>query len=653
MKKYIIEEQRNIYRVLLYSDNPILINELYIKLKKENIFLKVKNLIKNDEEDYDNLKNNYGFIKVIVDLTGNSLRFNQIEHASKQPEDKFLYILNKSFKRFTAESFRNRNNVIFVDKITKISADKMSDFLISGLAGNDQKPIDLTKKENIVFYKKYKYPIFLLILLFAIFVPFILMVYLLLNNYIFDNVILQKISLKRSENVCRFDKVEKKYIKGIISNYTKIPYLSSIYQKPLVYASGSYEESIYACDLISYLDNINSTVKTTVLYGVVKEGNSINTLMEKIPNVSRRFYLYPNFNKTLYSYREELFLFSRLYDLINKNLYSFQKKYFLLLLQDSNTLTPTGGVVEEIIIFSTENGRLVMVDKIEPSKLNQQFKGRVGSEIFPENPFIKYDYDKALNFQDKFKILKTIFSESSNVNICGIVSVEKQDLSEFMNVTGLLGDKNISLFKSLENYKKILPFLKSRNINFIVEEGTGLIGSKEVLSNEAQKPEKCNLNIKIIQEKENNPAGTATKVKVFGKKKNNLLHLTLNVLESSSGINDMFLLGVPEGGLIDAIDKKIVNRYEFGKEEYLSLNINKEKNGGDVEIINDIGACTNGFSIVFEKQPGNDAIQLNYDYTTDSEYNLYLDGDLTDRGNKFYNTQSFSLLHDTIFYFVK
>ena len=653
MNKYVIEEQRNLYGVLLYSDNPILINELSISLKKENIFLKVKKINNNFIEKYESIDKHNSPVKVMVDLTGYRFEFEKIDDITNPHEDDIIFILNKSFKRNSRRSLGNKNNVIFVDKITKISATKISDFLISVLAGRNQKSIDLTKKRNIFFYKKYKYSILLLILFLVIFMPYILNIYLILNNYFFDKVILQKVSLIKAKEICSFDEVSKKFIKGIILSYTKIPHLSFIYQKSKTLASGSYEESVYACNLISYADKIKSTLGSSVFNEVVIAEGSTKDLTEKPPDVFYNFYLYPGFNETLYDYRKEVFQFFRLYDFINKNTYSSKKKYFLLLLQNNNVLTPTGGMVEEITVFSTDGGRLVVVEKIEPSKLNRLFKGRVGNVVFPDTSFINYDYDKSLTFRDKFKILKTIFSESSNINISGMVSIEQQALNGFIDARSLVMDKNISLLKSLENYKKILLLQKSGNINFVFEQGVGLIESREVLGEVEQRQGECNVSIKIIQEKENNSTNAVTEVKVVGKKENNLLRLALNVSDRAGSPNDLFLINISKGELINTVDGKTVSTYTLGKEEYLSLNIYKTNNNGNIEYINHLDACKNGFSVVFEKQPGNSSVQIYYDYATDSEYNLYLDGTLTNGGNKFYNTQSFNLLHDTEFYFVK
>ena len=650
MKKYIIEEKDNSYAVLLYSDNPTLINELDIKLKKENIFLKVKKINENVIEKFKDANRNNSFIKVVIDLTGNRYGFNKLDDISYLQEFNYIYIFDKNFKNHSPKNLNN--NVIFVDKITKTAAIKIADYVISVLAGNNRKPVDLIKKNNIYIYKKHKYPILFLILFLVVFVPYILNFYLIINNYIFDNLIFQKFSLKKTTDICSFDKASKKFIKSIVSYYAKTPYLSTIFQKSLTYASGSYEESVYTCSVIAYVDKINSSVGSLVLGGAIQEESSTGYLMEKLPEFTRHVFLYPNFNNMLFNHREETFLFSRLYNFTNINLYSPQKKNILLLVQNGKILTPTGGMVEEIMIFLIEEGRPVLVDKIEPYKLNQRFKGRVGNVKYPETKFIKYDYDKTLTFQDKYNILKTIFSESYNIDISGIVFIEKESLSEFAKIASDLWDKNISLLQSLENYKKILPLFKSGNIDFIFKQGTGLIESKDVLNNGINNNMECNINIKIIQEKENNFVNTTTDVKVSGKKEGNLFYLTFNVLDKG-GIDDLFLLNIPKSELADVTNEKAVLEYIIGNEKYLSLNINKTKDDGDFKFVNSLGSCTDGFSIVFEKQPGNGSVQIKYDYTTDSEYNLYLDGALTNRGNKFYNTQSFNLLHDTIFFFVK
>jgi len=653
MNKYVIEEQSNLYEVLLYSDNPILINELSNKLKKENIILKVKKINKNNAEKYESIDKHNNPVKVIVDLTEYRFMFENNDHITNPHGDNFIFILNKSFKRNYRRSAGNINNVIYVDKITKISATKIAGFLISVLAGKNQKSIDLTKKRNIFLLKKYKYLVLLSILFLAIFIPYILNIYSLLSDYFFDKAILQKVSLIKAKEICNSDKGSKKFIKGVISNYTKIPYISVFFQKPFTYSSRSYSESVYLCDLISYIDKINSTIRTSIFDRNFTVKGSVNTITPKPQDFFHNYDFHPRFNERFRDYNKEIFLFSGFFNLVDNNLYSPQKKNFLLLFQNSNVLTPTGGLVEEIIVFSTEGGKLLVGDNINPSKLNQLFKGRVGNFVYPDTPFINYDYDRSLTLQDKYKILKTVFSESFNINISGIISVEQRVLGEIVDTGRLLIDKDASLFKSLENYKNTLSFLKSGNINFFFEQNSGFIESKDIILGENETAKECSLDIKVVQEIENNSERAVTKVKVVGKKEDNVFRLAFNFSGSDVGTNDLLLIKTPKGALYSTIGKKTVSSYKSGKEEYLLLNPYRTNNTSDIEFINNIGACKNGFSVLFEKQPGNDSVQIDYDYITDSEYNMYLDGTLTGRGNKFYNTQSFNLLRDTVFFFVK
>jgi hypothetical protein len=333
-------------------------------------------------------------------------------------------------------------------------------------------------------------------------------------------------------------------------------------------------------------------------------------------------------------------------------LFSIEKKYFLILVQDGGVLTPTGGVVEKFILLSSEGGKFTIIDEVEPDTLNRQFKGRVGNSVFPETPFINYDYDKSLLLQDKLIILRKIYSENYDININGIVTIEKQTLNEFISLRDAIRHKDITPAESLVSYTKILPLFDSKNINFIFEEGSELIGSKEILNTEGRLSQPCNFNIRIFEEKENYITNSSTGLKIIGIKEGGSLRLTFNILNINSGESDLFLINIPNGKL-ENNKKNNLDIFPVDGEEYISLKANKIKASGNIEFIIPLGGCENRFSIFFEKQPGNDGIQLNYDYSTDSEYNLYLDGTLTQWGNKFYNNGSLNLKEDFSLKFVK
>lgn len=471
-------------------------------------------------------------------------------------------------------------------------------------------------------------------------------IYLLINSYIIQSSLLGRADINLLIRFCSVNVFIKDGLDKINKLYYKIPIVHVLYNFPIRISNETIISSDNICQAIKDSFDINSLAKKLLVSGFE---NNTTTTKDRIydKDVKKNLSGNPSIGKII-----------PIYNFIQKSLDDKNEIYFAVALQDESFLTPTGGVVSNILVFSVKEGKVNLIYRLTPSDIKEKFKGNVtGPELF-NNINGLYEYDAAVDLDNKYKYIKTTLKEMYGFEINGIITIENVVLDELNGVSMYFQRGKQTYDGSISIYKLLLHLIDSKNIGFFFTDVGGEMFDNNSLNNsEKENFDACfNNNFSFIEIGKNKKGGNRSVVKLLGNLSKN--NFTVDVYYSRNNVFDSIKLVIksPKTAGGNVLNDKYYKyeKYYYDSGNYLIAGFTREpKNEHIVNYSVPINDCENGFGIKLAKQQGNDGLFINYEIKSEMPLYSYVNGGLTGRGNKFYNNGSVNLSEDVSLIFIK
>ncbi len=639
MISFSVSEKHIRYKVLLYSDNPEMIKILERELNNENVELvaktiKVGKVFKTKE---GNVEEKY--LKIIYDLSLTDIDYKKVISEANKLSNNLIIILKGQDLDPTKNQGKG-NKIILIDKPTKPTLEKAADFITINLIDNKKETISFTATK----YKKNKInKIFFSILLFLLilFAPFLANGYLIINTFIFELLQSDKLNTKTNERIIISDVNLKKNIYTFNNYYAVLPIIGPAYEKASNYSERLYKESLYRLRIISKIKNFNLSMNKLLSGGYIKiRGKDDSTLSEKL--VESGLFISKNKHSALTNAEEEMLGLLNLYNALADYSQSKDIKYFLIILQNDKVLTPTGGVPEEIYIYSVANGKYELVNSTTNKQLQSAFKGKIGNTNIFQNIGSFNSQDLVLNIKDKFKIFSAMTRDIYNLEISGLVTVEGKEMEYINEIKNAVADRTLSLEESVGLYQKMNKIIENNNINFYFVKNDGSVVENDSLNESSNNDKiKCFNNEFSVSEIYGDPyVFKSGGLKIKGEYKGGSLIITVYYSNPNTNGNYSLLINSFDGlkNIMSATKDVGWQRISVDNEEYLAMSfIGGINNRMIAQYMIGQGVCDEGVGFLMKKQPGNDHLKLEYEMESTVPFYLYIDHSLTGGGDKFYN----------------
>lgn len=632
MIKYLIREGSVKYQVLLYSENPELINLLKEKLYKENISLVVKT-IGHQRVDNQIVNTSSGnLLKTIYDLSSVSDLQNNIALDVNGMSDDLILIFKTQNKK-AYQKIKLKNKIVLIEEPSKKVYEDVVDFITQNLTDKNGEVVVFGKKKK----REYRYSgkaFVLCVFIFVLIYPYIIYLYSLFGLLLSSNVF-RKTPLEYLEKAASFDTKVKLALYRTNGYYSTFPFIKHFYLDVYKYSKNEYLKSLYILETINKMSDVNLALRNVLIE------NAINTPLTNkntrfafdgsliTDNVKPKELVY--INNSLDKYFEIFMSFNRYA--------SREPNYFLLLWQDDSSLSPTGGISEEVVILSLSEKKIDVIGKTSGKDLSANFKGSISNiNTYPD--FNLLLQDSALDINDKFLVYSAIIKSIYNLDITGMVVIEDSEKENVINTKNILNSK-MSYLESKDIYDLINSALDNRNLYFY------LVGEKNVITNEFFFEKENNNTIQCFDnefyfaEITKDVLASSSSVKLVGKEDAGLLNIGI-YYSNISEKRDYSILIYPPDNLKNTIaseNRFFQRRLEFKGKELTLYNFNGPVNNTLIaEYSIPVEDCDSGFGLSFVKQSGNKNLSYQLEIETQLPSYLYVDSLLTSWGNKFYNS---------------
>lgn len=649
MTKYSISEKPVFYKVLLYSDNPDLINHLNKNLNKEGISLSVKNIGRSSGYEQPADKNRGSVLKTIYDFSTSDIEQSKtVKGLNELSENLILIFKNKNLNKF--KKIKQNNKIILVEKLSKKTHENIVNYILNNLTDRKGEVV-LFGEINKWRYRYSKKTQLMIILILVFIYPFLTYLYSFFTLIIFGSNIYKNIPLERIRELSVFDSKVRAVLYRTNKTYIKTPFIKYIYLETYKYTEKEYRRSVFRLETI---------------HKILKLNQSFNNIF-KNKEVGEREFEYSTSNildTSLLSEGdrpEDLIKINRLLDRPSKiinildNYVSREPVYFLLIWQENKTLAPTGGRSGEIAILSLKENKLEIIGKTSGKDLHADFKGSINSIYLYEKPYL-YLQDAVVDLKDKLDVYSLMVESVYNIDISGTLIIEKSGKEDIGKIVDLI-DQKMSFEDSFDLYQKINNILDNNNLSFYFIEGNNSYTKDSVLEiNEHYDDKKCfNNEFYFAEVSDNVQPLSASTVKILGKHEQNMLNIDI-FYSNGAGAGDRSLLIYPPDGVKNTLntEKKSLTKIityknkELTENTYNDLVINALVAKYSIPLI----GCDKGYGVKILNQPGNDRMHYELEIRSPQTSYLYVDSLLTSWGNKFYNSGLVPLNKNTKFEFI-
>jgi hypothetical protein len=653
MVQYSISEKPLRYKVLLYSENPELINSLNKKLESENIDLIAKHL--KSEEDIktgnETIKKNY--LKIICDVSLKDVDCKRIISETNKLTCNLIIIFKGS--EVNVSKIRNsRNIIIFIDDFSKDLIERTTEYIKKHLTNDRAEVVKFTKKNKTKnrFKNKFFAATLLTVILFS---PYLICFFLYLNALVMSSNPFERLSLRIVELILLKDVNAKKNIYKYDQYYTALPMIGPLYENAAQFSEEVYNESTARLHIISKVRNFNSSIEKLAIGDLIKDGVDPEIPEGDFGNIDIAD---KNKLKLYFQVEEALNEARRLYDVVFNNSKIKGNKYFAVVVQNNKKLTPTGGGLEEVAIFSAVNGKINLVNKLSAKELLGRFKGRANDVITLNNTGNFNFIESALDIKYKYKIISIILQELYQQNVSGIITIEDSEREEINEIKDLAVKDDLSLKDSASLYEKVNKILDNGNIiYYFINDNSNVHNNYHISENQKHLKDKCFDNyLSFMELSDNTNAFKAGEVKLSGEYSKGLLSIGVSYSNQNSVGSYSFMIKWPNGwNLSSSAGGNITQEKVYTDSGIFLITkiVNKTVDESIAQFKIPLDGCANGFGLSIVKQPGNNLINLVYEINTSVPLYLYIDSSLTGRGNRFYNNGLLYLNKNITFEFVK
>lgn len=668
MNKYYSEEFVKKYKVIVYSENQIFIRKTEEILRKKDIDVVSRSINKKTGSSLQHyIKNGLGssscnpshtlrrtfdqgkqndcdneYFKVIIDLDCYGIKtvkdLKEIDNLSNN-----LILLTSIKLNYKQYNLVFKNSIV-MSKTKNIEHIRATAESIGNIIFNQIPQIiepDLIQRTQGKSIKN----IIVSLVIVALVFPYTLMVISAFKNVILGSGVFRNTSVRTQKNIFFVEVQNNIFLCDLIKSYGKIPFFGKIYIFPTTYCTNYLRSVQIKHQTLDYLFEIYRFV-----LGLKTGGNMISMKGGLLTNNK---YLYTEGNFITGFHLNEYITLINQIDNISQQFWKteFVNNDTLVVIRSSNKiLYPTGGGFESLTIHSYKDGTYKKVGDLTKENIGKHFKGS-----FPDIASISNFHDHrlintALNFSDKQYIIETISKEVFGVVPKYYIFIDN-DFDDALNrkTDNDYQNKNLEYFKNIN--KDILDLIQNKSIILLKtpDTGTNILNKiGEINVGKCKHPE---IMISEIITNNNGVEKSGITIDMF--EKSDTYNVSIGYIPSTKQNNKTGLLlgysGRSSFSEIKSSDKW--NNIKTQNGEYfliptitgrylMNVVFNKE-------------ACGEGFGIDLIKQPGNN--RLSYEYVINS-YEVgyfYINGFLTGKGNRFYNSQLTKLSEDLFFRFIR
>src|SRR4030042_4771659 len=269
MAKYTVSEKQFRYKILFYSENPVLINSLRDVFSQENIEIIIRSI--NTKEQRNFFKKNEGnWLKVVYDLSSYNANIENILIQMDRISRNSIFIVKSSgsilYKTLT--ELKN-NTVIDIDGLSKYVYLKAANIILNHTLISAPGYIKVVGRKTIRKKRLKKTAIlvfFPLLLLFLI--PYLISLYLLINLYFIRTDFFKRVDVRYLNRWCSVNVFVKNGLEKINKLYYKIPLVHVLYNFPIRISNETTITSDNICQIITESYGINILAKSLLVPGV-------------------------------------------------------------------------------------------------------------------------------------------------------------------------------------------------------------------------------------------------------------------------------------------------------------------------------------------------------------------------------------------------
>ncbi len=640
MVRFSIRENEIRYKVLLYSDNPGMINALNNKLNNENIGMEIKHLKSgNFQSKTKEVKKNH-YLKIIYDLSLSDIDSRRVISETNTLADNIIFIVKtKKISRFGINSLKNK--VVLIDKTDKDTSARVAKFVSENLIDNKSEIINFSKEKNIKF--KINKRILIITAFAAVLTLPYLMTFCLFINTLFINLpLFETLDLNTEKSFLLLDAGIKKKISGLCYYYGSLSLIGPLYGNMAEYSQEVYNESQYRLSIISKIKDLNSFITGLLSDGLIGSGRKTESGTTG-SILKSGFIKDKNKLTSLTEAEKETENANKLYEFLVKYRDSDESKYFIIATLNKSILSPTGGRPEEIILYSVREGRCEIINSISDKDLQSKFKGRVdGNKLFQDvsEPYLQ---NILMDKEDIFELYSKMIKDVYNLDISGIITVEESEKDKIDGIKKTTADDSLSLRDSLIFYKRLNVLIENNNISFYFPGNDGNVVDNNIFRDYKTDPkDKCFGNdLTFMEVADNAGVFQSGEVILNGSISDDLLSLDIYYTNQNRATGYSFMIKAPGGWKMSPLNSRDFNQKKIRSNNNIYLSTEFPAKPVDAKIIHydvPLNNCDSGFGLFLEKQPGNDFLKLRYNIISSTPLYLYIDSTLTGRGNKFYNT---------------
>src|SRR3972149_7157315 len=329
MPRYEAHENPVIYKVLLYSDNPNLINVLNDELVKRGIYLVVKSWKNGGVESLNDNKSVNTYLKTIYDLSSKKTDFKKLIQETNKLEHKVAFIISSNIAN--AKKVGKVNNlVVFVSDVTKSTLRSVAVSVSEYILNNIPKVAVLTKRTPQIRVNP-KIAALIFSLSFLLF-PALASIYIYLNSLVFNFGFFNNMNLDTYSRILTLDTQIKKQVSTINNYYQSVPLLGVLYYDLGEYSKEVYKKSSAQKDAILSINYFNKS-----LSDVIKNNSISNVFLSpaKVANDDSNLFSLPKRNQQngLNKAANRLEKFNKDTEVLNVFFNSSAVKYFLIINQ--------------------------------------------------------------------------------------------------------------------------------------------------------------------------------------------------------------------------------------------------------------------------------------------------------------------------------
>ena len=650
MPRYLVSEGSTQYKILVVSENETFVRACRKFLARENIGLVVRNQSENLGIQ-TTFASGGNWVAVIYDLTQTNIKLDDLKKVVKRPGIKTLFILKRRKTSADIQFFSLGENVdaVTISNLETTRVNKLSKQLVEKYFRYEKKFLGGTP--SVESDKRNRHVWFICLLLIPL-LPYLFTLVVLVNGF-FRRNLAPRVNLSKTLRFCHVDTLLNRGINSFVRFYSSPPVLQMAYKLPQKVSDEEAFESFRYCNNVKQALTVNAFLKSLI---DLKPG--MLTIEKSSPNEKLFLSRISGESETGTSHTSEEILIEKMGALFGefaRILRNEKERTYLITTQDNSFLTPTGGKLKDGYLFSIKAGEIFFLNSFKVNDLEQKFKGKfdMADRVVDNENLSKID--QMVLPKDKFQILVTMIKDVYGLEIDGQISIQNSYLDGLVLARDLLAKNNLSYQNSLDLYKRLAVVVKSKGVTYFDKSLVWDVFS--IFDNTAgweKFSNNCNLSIGFLDVgKQSNTA--ATNVTVDSVLSD--LKLSLRVLFSKPANRDNQIVTYFPAKVVTKLpDKDGVFQKEISlptQKFFVSKALANVGSGELVDFSFPVKDCKDGFGVTFIKQPGNETLGVNYNFLTGSTYYLYINGNLTGVGNKFYNSKLLTLTEDTTLRFIK